>query len=340
MELRVPIYGSDRTGLVCGFLFEAGVAGRAVESQEAEAWLSGLPREPLGQAFLWLHFSLVNTASETWLDQHLDLPEAFYDALREGPRATRLEHVDDSLVAVLNDVRYDFSFETGDISTLWLSVQQRVMVSARVKSLRSIDRLRASVKSGECFRSPVELLAHLLRDQADVLVQIVREATARVDWVEDDLLAQKVGRKRIQLGSLRRLLVRLQRLLAPEPAALFRLLNRPPEWIAEDDLQELRESAEEFSTAIADASALVERVRLIQEELAALVNEQTNKSLFVLTIVTVLALPINIIAGLFGMNVGGIPLAQHGSGFLVVVAIVATFTGIAGFWAFRKRGDA
>jgi len=338
MDIQVPIYGSDRTGLVCGYLFEPGVAGRAIECDEAEAWL-GSVGEPPGSAFLWLHFSLVNTASEAWLAQHLELPEAFYDALREGSRSTRVEHVDDALVAVLNDVRYDFSFDAGDISTLWLSVQKRVMVSARVKSLRSIDRLRASVKGGECFRSPVELLAHLLRDQADVLVQIVREATARVDRVEDDLLAQKVGRKRIQLGSLRRLLVRLQRLLAPEPAALFRLLNRPPEWIAEDDLQELRESAEEFSTAIADASALVERVRLIQEELAALINEQTNKSLFVLTIVTVLALPINIIAGLFGMNVGGIPLAQHGSGFWVVVAIVATFTAVAGAWAFRKRGD-
>lgn len=83
----------------------------------------------------------------------------------------------------------------------------------------------------------------------------------------------------------------------------------------------------------------MERVRLIQEELATLINEQNNKSLFVLTIVTVLALPINIIAGLFGMNVGGIPLAQHGSGFWVVVAIVATFTVVAGAWAFRKRGE-
>jgi Mg2+ and Co2+ transporter CorA len=39
-----------------------------------------------------------------------------------------------------------------------------------------------------------------------------------------------------------------------------------------------------------------------------LINEQNNRSLFVLTTVTVLALPINIIAGLLGMNVGGIPL--------------------------------
>ena len=57
-----------------------------------------------------------------------------------------------------------------------------------------------------------------------------------------------------------------------------------------------------------------------------------------LTIVTVLALPINIIAGLLGMNVGGIPLAQHAHGFWIVVGIVISFTAIAGWIAFRRQG--
>jgi len=84
-------------------------------------------------------------------------------------------------------------------------------------------------------------------------------------------------------------------------------------------------------------SALQERIKLLQEEIAANVNEDNNRSLFVLTIVTVLALPINILAGLFGMNVGGIPLAEDKHGFWVVVAIVATFTAIAAWAAFRKK---
>jgi zinc transporter len=57
------------------------------------------------------------------------------------------------------------------------------------------------------------------------------------------------------------MLVRLQRLLAPEPAAFFRLLNRPPDWISADELQNLQQSAEKFSTAISDTAALVERVK-------------------------------------------------------------------------------
>ena len=88
-------------------------------------------------------------------------------------------------------------------------------------------------------------------------------------------------------------------MLAPEPAALFRLLNRPPAWVADSDLQELRQSTEEFSAVLNDASALLERIKLLQEEVASQINEQNSRSLFLLTVFTVLALPINIIAGLF-----------------------------------------
>jgi len=70
-----------------------------------------------------------------------------------------------------------------------------------------------------------------------------------------------------------------------------------------------------------------------------MVNEQNNRSLFVLTIVTVLALPINIIAGLFGMNVGGIPLSKDDSGFWIIVGIVATFTIVAVWVAFWRRRE-
>jgi zinc transporter len=107
--------------------------------------------------------------------------------------------------------------------------------------------------------------------------------------------------------------------------------------MAEDDTQELRGATEEFSVVLRDMQALQERIKLLQEEIAANVNEDNNRSLFVLTVVTVLALPINILAGLFGMNVGGIPLAEHKHGFWIVVAIVATFTAVAAWAAFRKK---
>jgi len=132
----------------------------------------------------------------------------------------------------------------------------------------------------------------------------------------------------------------LQRLLAPEPAALFRLLQKPPGWMGEEDLQDLRQSTEEFNVSLIDMAALQERIKLLQEEIAGRVAEENNRSLFVLTVVTVLALPINIIAGLLGMNVGGIPWADSRFGFWIVVAIIVTFTAVAGWLSLRKKREA
>lgn len=329
-------YGADASGLICGFCFAAGGPGRPVGSNEALAWLETSAAD---EGFVWLHFNLAHAATERWLVEHLALSGVFLETLRDGSRSTRVELDGDTLVAVVNDVHYDFAFDPADISTLWLAVGPRLVVSVRLQPLRSIDRLRDAVNRGEPLRSTVELLVHLMHDQGDVLVNIVRATTQRVDSIEDALLAGRLEQRRADLGALRRLLVRLQRLLAPEPAALFRLLQKPPRWVAEDDLQDLRQSTEEFNVALTDMAALQERIKLLQEEIAGRAAEQNNRSLFVLTVVTVLALPINIIAGLLGMNVGGIPLAEAAHGFWVVVAIAATFTGVAGTIALRRKRD-
>ncbi len=331
-------YGSDKDGLVCGYLFEPGQSPRHIEGEVALQWLRERGNNS-STGFIWLHFSLSNAAAERWMRQSLELADAFYDSLHEGVGSTRLELEGDSLVAVIHDALFNISFDSGNISTVTLCMQPHLVVSARLRPLRSVDRLRAAVKAGHALRSSAELLAQLLRDQASVLSEIVRQSTARVDAVEDTLLANRVSVSRAELSALRRSLVRLQRLLAPEPAALFRLLSRPPRWLGDEDLSDLRQAAEEFSAAVVDSGALAERLKLLQEELAALVSEQTNRTLFILTLVTVLALPINLVAGLLGMNVGGIPLAQHRQGFMVVVSFLTVITGVLAYFFLLRRRD-
>ena len=334
MQADEARYGSDRAGLLCGYRFTPGEAGRRIDADDACSVLDG---ESNGDDFLWLHFNLANKASERWLRRRLSLPDAFHTAL-DHTRSTRVEVAGDAVIAVINDVTL-FGLDASTVSTMTMCVDRRLLVSARHTPLRSVERLRESVLAGERFRSPVELLAHLLRDQSDVLVQIVREATGQVDRIEDGLIAHQVVSSRAKLGALRRVLVRLQRLLAPEPAALFRLLNRPPAWVRADDVEDLRQSAEDLSSAVADCVALVERVRLIQEEMFAVVNEQTSRTLFILTVVTVLALPMTIISGLFGMNVDTIPLQHHNSAFWILVGVMAGIAGLGAFLMFGRRRD-
>lgn len=342
-------YGGDSAGLVCGYLMQGSVPATPLDSAEAARWLQAHPQatptvrggtpRAVAAPFVWLHFNLAHAQALRWIQRHAQLPDAFFEALKEGSHSTRIERDDDALVGVLNDAHFDFAFEPFDIATLWICVLPHVVITARAHPLRSVDALRTAVRQGYTPRSSVALLEQLMRTQAAGLVDIVRGVTQRIDGIEDELLAGRLNHKRARLGVLRRLLVRLQRLLAPEPAALFRLLQHPPTWMGADDVQELRDSTEEFSVVLRDMQGLQERIKLLQEELAASVQEANSRSLFVLTVVTVLALPINILAGLLGMNVGGIPLADSEHGFWVIVGILVVFTAVAGWLALRGTRD-
>jgi zinc transporter len=105
----------------------------------------------------------------------------------------------------------------------------------------------------------------------------------------------------------------------------------------EADLADLRQSAEELSTAVADSMALVERIRLLQEELTALLNEQTNQTQFIPDRGHRAGAAVTIIPGLFGMNVRGIPFAERASAFwmvlLLVIGVVAA--GVVVLWTRR-----
>ena len=333
MNPLLPLsYGADNHGMICAYAFQ-NAERIELYADDIEPWLKNTQQ----QGFVWLHMNLGHANSETWLREQLSVKDEFFEAVREGVRSTHIERVDDTLVAVINDVLFDYAFDSSDIATLWVYVSSNVVITARTKPLRSIDRLRIAVKQGEVLSSPVHLLAHLLEDQADVLTNIVRAMANQTNHIEDEILANRWDDKRNQMGSMRRFLVRLQRLLALEPSAMFRLLNRPPNWITDVDKQELRQATEDFDTVIRDIQALQERIKLLQEEIAAQINEQNNGSLYILTVVSVLALPINIIAGLFGMNVGGIPMSDNPRGFWMIVTLIMTFTLVALYWLLIRR---
>jgi zinc transporter len=320
-----------------GYLFSPDGVGRKISANEAVDWLAHQNGETAG--FVWLHFHDVPTVLSNWPMQLANLPPGFGDTLREGLRSTRIEHVHQNLIAVVNDVDYDFERKAPPkVATLWISVGAHCLLSVRSLPLRSVDQLSHEVESGVLFASPMALLIRLLQGQADLLFSIVRSATRTANEVEMALRVRKLP-TRSSLGGIRRDLAHLRRLLAPEPAALFRLTTHPPRWVRDEDVQSLRQSAEEFSVALSDMASLRERIQLLEEEIAADVAEHTNRSVLILTAVTVIALPVNLISGLLGMNIGGVPFRHSDYGFWIVVLLASILTGLSAWLIFRGRQD-
>jgi zinc transporter len=68
--------------------------------------------------------------------------------------------------------------------------------------------------------------------------------------------------------------------------------------------------------------AIQERARLLQDEIAANVAAQTNRHLFVLTVLTAFLLPPTLISGIFGINVSDLPFTKEGGGFTWAMGLI------------------
>ncbi|HEX5125142.1 MAG TPA: hypothetical protein VFW00_00230 [Rhodocyclaceae bacterium] len=95
MKIVDSNYGSDQTGLICGYLFSPGGTGWSIGSQEAEVWLANQQTDD--KQFIWPHFNSTNTASEKWLRAHLGLVINDITALVE-----RLKLLQEEIAALIN----------------------------------------------------------------------------------------------------------------------------------------------------------------------------------------------------------------------------------------------
>jgi zinc transporter len=66
-------------------------------------------------------------------------------------------------------------------------------------------------------------------------------------------------------------------------------------------------------------------------------TKQTNRSLHVLAIVTTVFLPASLVAGIFRMNVGGLPLTSGSAGFIWAMGIIAVASALV-YWLLKRSG--
>jgi zinc transporter len=139
------------------------------------------------------------------------------------------------------------------------------------------------------------------------------------------------------LGKIRRSSIRLSRQIAIGLSLIHRMeyenersASLPPRFAT----ARLGQRLDWLNTEIIAAR---ERAHVLQEEAMLKTADQTNRHLQVLAIVATIFLPASLIAGIFGMNVKGLPLTAEGNGFLWSMALLVGASAL-GFWLLRRSG--
>jgi zinc transporter len=312
-------------GLVCAFDLETGAS---LAEEAAEVTHSGQK---------WLHFNLSDTRAREWLAVRAPLPERARELLLGSDARIQLEVQPGSLTAVLGDLYHDFDNDPERLGTLRLYLSATLLISGRSHPLKSVDVVRRELRRSQEPHSPLEVFQLIVERLAASLAQVVTSLGEQVDDAEDRILAGKHAGEGTALGNLRRLVARLRRLVSANRSALMSLPPALAGLYGSTERQELRAALEHLDAVWQDLELVQERARLLQEEIAARLGEATNRNLFVLSIATTTLLPITLITGIFGMNVGGLPFASSVHGFHVVMIGIAV-TILLALWLLRRLG--
>lgn len=311
-------------GLICGFAMLPDQRIEHLTGVELDAVLA----QPT--TVIWLHLNARVGQARDWIARCEHLPEASRRFLAEHDERKRIEQAGDCLLGVISDIRYDFDldFDPSHIASLRFHLDRNLLITTRLQPCSTADQLRTELKQGRYFDSTAKLLIHLFESQTAKLGDTTNRICGLLDDIEDRVLAGRMRGQHAQLGGIRRLAVRLNHHFGPEHRMLQRLCRRPPEWFGEIDNAALQDVAEEFRELVDDLTETQERAKLLQEELAARLAEQTSNNLYIVSLFTALLLPPSLIAGIFGMNVAGLPGLQDENAFFWVMLGMAAVSGL------------
>lgn len=322
--------GADR-GLICGFQLARGQRPREIPVDDIAACLS----QP--DAVTWLHFNLSEARARRWLLQAQFLPLAMRELLQEHDENRRIELVEGGLLLVVSDFTFEDESDPTEVAPLWCFASPGALITARMHPLKGVDDLRLAMRNGSLpeLTSGVEIAALLLELRTGRVRRLAQMMIDRLGDIEDEILAGDIREQREQLGRTRRICARLRRQFSPERADLGKFLHRNAAELADSDLKALQSEADSLGFSIEEVAELYERAKLLQEELAARLAENTGRNLYVLSILTAVLLPMTLITGIFGMNVAGMPGLQDAHSFwrvmlLVIASGVMTLVGL--FW--------
>jgi zinc transporter len=332
----MPIFlneaGSADRGLICGYRLEE---GRTPIEVAPDGVLQAFAAD---QGVAWLHFNLSDARARRWLLQASPLPQALREVLQEHDGNRRMEAVDGGVLFVISDFAYEHEPDAAETAPLWGYAAPHLLITARLHPVKSSDELRLRMRASVEARSGIELAVHLLEIRTTCIKRLASGMSVQLDDIEDEVLAGNIKEQRQQLGRARRLCARLRREFAPERSDFARFLHRDGQAaLSAGDHEALAAGVESLAFALEEIAELYERAKLLQEELASRLAENTGRNLYVLSLLTAVLLPMTLVTGVFGMNVAGLPGLRDPGAFWWVMFLIIVSGGATLALLFWRR---
>jgi zinc transporter len=297
----------DETALLFGRVLDGKGGARAIGWEEAQGW-----RPEAAGEVLWLHLRRTHASVCDWLQTDLGIPEPTARLLTSDATRPRAFREGETLVAVLRGINFNPGAAPEDMVSmhLWsdgtrLVTLRRVPLQTPRDTLLEFEAGAGPVDAGSLVTS---LTGHMVQRMNAAIVDMNEESN-------DEVLSNAVA--------IRRNCLALQRHMGPQHVALEAIARDAPQWFEGHDRREIAETIALLRRFLDDVDISKESAVVLMDELRARSLAGAERTNYLLTIVAAIFLPLTFLTGLLGINVGGIPGADDGAAFWIVVGLCA-----------------
>lgn len=289
-----------------------------------------------GDGFVWIHLERPAADGTDWLS-HSDLSFTVREALDAQETRPRSVVHGNGILINLRGVNLAEGADPEDMVSLRIWVTKQLVVTVQRRPLRAVDDVLDSVSRQLGPRDSGELVARLALRLADRAEPIVAELNESIDDLETELEDLDRLPSRAELAEVRRVSIMLRRYMFPQRDALSTFAIEDMDWLTTLARERMREATERVTRLSEELDAIRDRAEVVQDQIMDMRAEASNRQMLVLSVVAAIFLPLGLITGLLGINVGGMPGSNDPNAFWAVCVMLVVITA-GEIWLFRWMG--
>ena len=273
---------------------------------------------------LWVHLDHKHPKVADWLRHRSGLTAPTAEALLADETRPRVFRGKRGLVAILRGVNQNVDAENEDMVAIRIWSEGKKVITLRHERMHTPrDILEELIELDIGPKTAPELFEKLITRVNEHIAKTVLALDEQLDILESELDISKAAAQRRRLSNIRQKAVLLRRYIAPQREALGTLVSEPPDWLDDTLRPHLRETSDRLMRYLEELDATRERAMVVKDDIANQLSEASNKTLYVLAIISAIFLPLAFLTGLLGINIGGMPGVDNSYAFWIFCAIMA-----------------
>jgi len=274
----------------------------------------------------WFHFQRDAEGVTEWLTQ-AGIPAPLIDAVLEEDTRPRFQRLPDGFMLLLRGVNLNSGEAPEDMLSLRLLYYKGTLYSFRKRTFVAIGQLRDQLQSKTGPESLHDFIVALIEQINLRIEDVVSSAEERLEAIEAEGF-DNTASVQLKLTALHRRLLRLNRFIRPQLAALEKLSIEAEKIMTPELHQWLINERDTTQRLFEQIDLMLEQVWMQREQLQQAIAEKMNRNTYWLSVIAGVFLPLSFLTGVFGINIGGMPGVESEDAFmifcgsLIIIAVV------------------